>query len=308
METMKILDNSVIDLRYYLKIKPERDSETEKMMQHRLHPTNILLSGLFKDKRTPNGIDLLTGSPDPMDLFRSVPLNAKLENGNYANITTLYEMIQYDIDINCFIAYQRQIIAATIHPVYYWIGTFTQLLKKIVYSESNGISEIENRANIFKAEIGLLNKSIQKVIRTLISYKLFPENVQLDLEISFILIFQLEKFYNTSDESNLNDERIDHLYSKCENTMKTHLLKFGIDVNIPEIYNKEDCKKIISRLENKIKEIQLYVENLIHYKYEYNNIFFPKQLFASDFIFTSRLKCDIVEKHKHVYHLMEKMN
>ncbi|XP_050522355.1 uncharacterized protein LOC126894986 [Daktulosphaira vitifoliae] len=308
MKTMKILDNSEIDLRYYLKIKPGRDNETEKMMQHRLHPTNILLSGLFKDKRTLNGIDLLTGSPDPMDLFRSVPLNAKLENGNYANITTLYEMIQYDIDINCFITYQRQIIAATIHPVYCWIGTFTQLLKKIFYSESNGISEIKNRANIFKAELGLLNKSIQEVIKTLISYKLFPENVQLDLEITLTRISVIKYFPDTICVSNLNDGRVDQLYTMCANTMKIHLLKFGIDVNFPEIYNKEDCKKIINRLENKIKEIQLYVENLIHYKYEYNNIFFPKQLFASDFIFTSRLKCDIVEKHKYVYHLMEKMN
>ncbi|XP_050539711.1 uncharacterized protein LOC126904602 isoform X3 [Daktulosphaira vitifoliae] len=307
MKVMEILDDSEVDLLYYLKKKPKRDNNTEKMIRNHFHPNNILLSGLFKDKRTTNGIDLLTGSPDPMNLFRSLHIDAKLENGNFANVTTLYEMIQHDIDVTCLISYQRQIIAATIHPVYYWISTFTQLLKKIFFSESNNISEIEIRANIFEVELGLLGDTIQKVIRTLISYKLFPENVQFHLEASLMQIVEITKFLKKDHIKTLKVKWIDQLYGRCASIMKIHLLKFGIDVNFPKVYHEEDCKKIIIRLKNNIKEVQLYVENLIHYKKDYNNIFIPKHLFYSDFMFSTELRCNIVEKYKRVYHFMDKM-
>ncbi|XP_050547737.1 uncharacterized protein LOC126909366 [Daktulosphaira vitifoliae] len=305
LETLKKLDEAHVEFKRVIMEKPQRNSHTVDKIKKQLHPSSILLSGLFQDKRPTNGIDQLTGSSDPMDLFRRIYLNVKLKNGNYANITTLFEMMQRYFVPSCIFSYQQQILAATIHPVYSLIGTLANLLKKVYFSEAEGFSEIETRSKVFESQLNVINESINVVIENLVDLKIFPVNLQIHLEATLMHFKNISKCICSDNVGNLKLRWIDQLYYRCVRAMSFNLLYFDVTVKNIQFYNKDECNEVIIRLNNKIKEVQSYVQNLSYYKEDYHNIIHYTAVFSRSCGINNFLDCNIIEKNNSGYCLMK---
>ncbi|XP_050539712.1 uncharacterized protein LOC126904603 [Daktulosphaira vitifoliae] len=305
MQTLIKLDEVEVDFKLTIMKKPKRNMHTVVKIQNRFHPNNILLLNLFRDKRNLKENELLSNSSNPMDLLRNVPINVKLENGKSANVTTLFEMIQRDFDVDCVYSYQKQILAATIHPVYSLIGTLVILMKKIYFSKAEGYSEIEKRSKVFRQQLIGVNDVIKKSIENLVSFKIFPENIQCHLEATLLHFIKISNCIYLDNIENLKLKWIDQLYRRCTKAMTINLLIFDETVKNINVYNKDECNEVIIRLENKVKEVQSYIQCLSYYKEDYRNIFDPITLLSRSYVLTDDLDCNIIKKNKSGYHLMK---
>ncbi|XP_050522328.1 uncharacterized protein LOC126894972 [Daktulosphaira vitifoliae] len=305
LETLKKLDEAHVEFKRVIMKKPYRNSHPVDKIKKQLHPSSILLSGLFQDKRSTNRIDQLTGRSDPMDLFRRISLTTKLENGNHADITTLYEMMQRYFVESCVSSYQQQILAATIHPVYSLIGTLANLLKKVYFSEAEGFSEIETRSKVFESQLNVINESINVIIENLVDLKIFPVNLQIHLEATLMHFKNISKCICSDNVGNLKLRWIDQLCNRCVRAMSFNLLYFDVTVKNIQFYNKDECNEVIIRLNNKIKEVQSYVQNLSYYKEDYHNIIHYTAVFSRCCGINNFLDCNIIEKNNSGYCLMK---
>ncbi|XP_050540587.1 uncharacterized protein LOC126905166 [Daktulosphaira vitifoliae] len=278
----------------------EQNSNFSHEVQNKFHPSNILLFGLFTDKRNANEKDLLTGSLDPMNLLRNVQINEKLENGKFANVAVLFQMVQFLFDVPCVIAYQRQILAATIHPIYSCVGTYAQLLNKIYFSSYQHSNEIISRTSIYNNILYKLGNSIKDLLNNLLSLKLFSECVQLHLEGT---LMQLTKIFG-SLHAGIIPKLLwtEQLYRRCAKSMTINLLKFDNIVNNPKTYSKNECDNIIVLLKNKIEDANSFVNVLNLYKEDYHNIIYPMQIYNNT-IFKNNIKRNIVKENSRSYHL-----
>ncbi|XP_050541143.1 uncharacterized protein LOC126905465 [Daktulosphaira vitifoliae] len=301
---MKLLDKTREELNIYLSVKPERELEAVKKVQNNFHPSKILLSGLFIDKRNESEKDLLTGSVDPMYLLYNVQVNEKLVNGNFANIAVLYKMIQRYYDLFCVMEFQKQIFAATIHPLYLWVGSYAQIVKHILFNKVKYPNENTKRAETHATQLIEISRSVQTLIKNLMDLKILPDSCDTHLQET---LSQVAKFSSIDYIFELKLEDVDELYTRCAKAMEINRLKFNSEINSLETYNNENCDNILERLKSKYVELNIYVDNLSLYKEDYNYILQPStKLFDFEDIFTRTNSCNIVDKNKNGFHLFGK--
>ncbi|XP_050540418.1 uncharacterized protein LOC126905069 [Daktulosphaira vitifoliae] len=289
--TMSKVNDTEVDLRYYFQIKIE-NKELNKTVYH---PKSMLFSNLFDLSKRSKFSEII-----------EVPINEKLENGNYPNMEVLFDMIKHTFDVDCVESFQRQIVAATVYPYYICVAKFAHLLNKIIFGNYIDESKIITRVMIYKDNLINAGKDLNKTINNLIKIKYLPKSVEFHLSATNDLLRGIVGIIESQQIDELDSGFIDQLYLRCAGSMEFNLIHFDTGVKNTNIYDHTECEKIIAQLENKIKNIETLTNNLNNEASTYSYFSKGLQVFSFHNTFSEKLKCNIVQKNKQGYLIMGK--
>ncbi|XP_050541453.1 uncharacterized protein LOC126905614 isoform X2 [Daktulosphaira vitifoliae] len=289
--SMNAVNDTEVDLRYRFKIKIEDDLQIITCY----HPKSMLFSYLFDINNRSNFSEII-----------EVPINEKLENGNYPNMEVLFDMIKHTFDVDCVESFQRQIVAATVYPYYICVAKFAHLLNKIIFGNYIYENEIITRVECHKKKLIPTVENLIKAIHELSMIHFIPSSVREHMESTNQLLWGIKEIVKTQQIDKFDSGFIDQLYLRCARVMEFNLIHFETGVKNPNIYDHTECEKIITQLENKIKNIQTLTKNLQSDKSLYQNFKTTLQFFSFHKTFSEKLKCNIVQKNKQGYLIMRK--
>ncbi|XP_050540656.1 uncharacterized protein LOC126905198 isoform X1 [Daktulosphaira vitifoliae] len=291
-ETMYQVQNTEAELKMHLK----KYIELDKFDITSYHPNVMLFSRLFHESKRYQ----LSGMIE-------VQVNEKLENGEYPNMAVLFDMIKHTFDVDCVESFQRQVVAATIYPYYVCIAKFAQLLKKIIFGVYVNKSEIISRLNFYKERLNLTSENLNNIIFQLSNKgSIFPNSVQNHLKVTYDFLRGIINIVKSQEISKLNLGHLDQLYWRCANAMELNLIYFNTKVENIDMYDSNECDKIISQLDTEINDLKNILNSIDHESKNYFYFVKVLQVFSFDNTFSKKLKCNIVQKNKEGYHLMRK--
>ncbi|XP_050540654.1 uncharacterized protein LOC126905197 isoform X3 [Daktulosphaira vitifoliae] len=289
-ETMNRVSDTEINLRFHFKIK----IEDEIMKNTSYHPIEMLFSSLFDVSKR-----------DKLNEIIDVRINEKLENGEYPNMAVLFDMIKHTFDVDCVESFQRQIVAATVYPVYYCVAKFTLLLKKIIFGNDTNESKVISRVQIFEVMLKEAAVNIKNII-----YHMrinLPKSVENHLINTNTFFQDIIKLANSQNFLKLKSKMIDQLYKRCFEAMELNLIYFDIGVDNPNIFDEEQCKIILREINSKSKSIETVLERLYEEeRWTYYYFSLKLQVFSFDDTLSKELKCNIVQRNKEGYEIMGK--
>ncbi|XP_050540659.1 uncharacterized protein LOC126905198 isoform X4 [Daktulosphaira vitifoliae] len=289
--TMNKVNDSEVNLRYHfnLKIEDEIPENTS------YHPNNILFSSLF-DKSIRSKLSEII----------EVPINEKLENGKYPNMAVLFDMIKHTFDVDCVESFQRQVVAATVYPVYYCVGKFALLLQKIYDSVNVENREVISRDKLYGKQLKKTAGDIKLLLNCLM-YNNLPKKVKKHVEITDDLLEKIMSLVISQTFFKLKSGFIHRLYWRCAEAMKLNLIHFDTGVDKPNMYDQVQCDKILSQINFKISPLlaNQSSNNLLN---KALLVFYSdgREIFSFDEIFSKELKCNIVQLNKQGYHIIWK--
>ncbi|XP_050419909.1 uncharacterized protein LOC126832912 [Adelges cooleyi] len=231
------------------------------------HPKYLLFHQLLStgdDQETVNGN--LTVGNNKIHLLRDVVTNWRFKNGIQAKISDLYVHMKTVFEPGLVRVFQKQVLAAALHPVFMRTATYIHLVHKVFYPGNNKVDDVDTRISTYECAINSLGETLLGSIDELVGLKLFPNSVQKYLydflkEISTMVKFPKKKFLQL-----ITKQWISWLLNSCSRPMEHIELEFYNPTELFEIDTNSKVKELFENTKQDIQDLSQYVKTLENYK------------------------------------------
>ncbi|XP_050429047.1 uncharacterized protein LOC126838573 [Adelges cooleyi] len=250
------------------------------------HPENMLFSQLFeahneRQHPTTSTQSNITGQANDVDGItvvekENIPLNtgdglsmmkkvivdsSKCNDDKKYTIVDLYDQAVLNFNANHIKSFQQQVFAASVHPIFACISTYSSAIKRIILENKN-VSRYDDK-------LKSLGQSFSKSLKRFNHESMYPYKVSEYIKKVIKQFNDIVKKITDGGTPKVANNKVSNLVHKCSRPMILNRLKFNTQENIKKTESIADNnhEALLLTCEEEIKETHNYIQSLKKFKH-----------------------------------------